>query len=101
EKANNSNSDIIYSDRGTTTIRHNEFINLPSDAINTVGGLIEKNYFSGAGYQTGAHADAISIHSNTAPIVIRQNYIDYTTPSDARIPVTNAAIKIAPVFGEI
>ncbi len=100
-KANNSNCDSIYSDAGSTTIRNNEFLNLPSDAINTVGGIIERNYFSGAGYQTGAHADAISIHSNNAPIVIRQNYIDYTTPSDAAVPDTNAAIKIAPVFGTV
>ena len=38
QKANNSNSDYIYSDKGASTIRNNEFFNLPSDAINTVGG---------------------------------------------------------------
>ena len=101
QKANNSNSDIIYSDKGAATIRNNEFFNLPSDAINTVGGTIEKNYFSGAGYQSGAHADAISIHSTTGPVVIRQNYIDYRTPADAAVPDTNAAIKIVPHFGNI
>jgi hypothetical protein len=101
QKANNANSDIIYSDKGAATIRNNEFFNLPSDAINTVGGTIEKNYFSGAGYQSGAHADAISIHSTTGPVVIRQNYIDYTTPADAAVPDTNAAIKIVPHFGNI
>jgi hypothetical protein len=101
QKANNANSDIIYSDKGAATIRNNEFFNLPSDAINTVGGTIEKNYFSGAGYQSGAHADAISIHSTTGPVVIRQNYIDYRTPADAAVPDTNAAIKIVPHFGNI
>ena len=54
QKANNSHSDYIYSDKGASTIRNNEFFNTPSDAVNTVGGLIEKNYFYGAGYQTGA-----------------------------------------------
>ena len=101
QKANNSNSDLVYSDRGTTTIRNNEFFNVPSDALNTVGGVIEKNYFSGAGYASGAHADGISIHSTSSPVTIRQNYIDFTTPSDARVPVTNAAIKIVPHFGAV
>ena len=101
QKANNSHSDYIYSDKGASTIRNNEFFNTPSDAVNTVGGLIEKNYFYGAGYQTGAHADAISIHLTFSPLTIRDNYIDWRTPTDAVIPDTNAAIKIVPVFGAI
>ena len=101
QKANNSHSDYIYSDKGASTIRNNEFFNTPSDAVNTVGGLIEKNYFYGAGYQTGAHADAISTHLTFSPLTIRDNYIDWRTPTDAVIPDTNAAIKIVPVFGVI
>jgi Ca2+-binding RTX toxin-like protein len=101
QKANNSNADIIFSDNASITIRNNEFFNLPTDALNINGGLVEKNFFSGAGYQYGAHADAISIHGTEGPVTIRQNYIDYITPSDARIAVTNAVIKIAPVFGPV
>jgi hypothetical protein len=99
-KANNRvNIDMVLNDN-TATIRNNEFFNLPSDAINTVGGTVENNYLAGASYQVGAHADAISIHRTVAPIMIRGNYIDYVSRSDAP-QGTNAAIKIVSHFGTI
>ena len=101
QKANNGNIDYIYSEKGLSTIRNNEFFNTPSDAVNTVGGVVEKNYFSGAGYQSGAHADAISCHGNTAgPLTIRNNYIDWVdTPDNQVIP--NTCLKLVPHFGNI
>ena len=53
QKANGTiNGDMVMSENAAT-ISNNEFINLPADAINTAGGLIERNYFSGASYQSG------------------------------------------------
>jgi hypothetical protein len=101
KKSKGPNASIIMNDSGSVTVVNNEFFNVPSDVVNTVGATIERNYFAAAGYQPGAHADAISIHKTVGPVVIRENYIDYVTPSDAAIPVTNAAIKIASVFGTI
>src|SRR3954452_3959970 len=100
QKANGTiNGDMVMSENAAT-ISNNEFINLPSDAVNTAGGLIEHNYFSGASYQTGAHADAISIHRTVSPVVIRENYIDFVSRSDAP-QGTNAALKIVSHFGPI
>src|SRR4051794_40244894 len=100
QKANLAvNGDMVMSENAAT-ISNNEFFNLPSDAVNTAGGLIEHNYFSGASYQTGAHADAISIHRTVSPVVIRENYIDFISRSDAP-QGTNAALKIVSHFGPI
>ena len=101
KKSKGPNASIIMNDSGSVTVVNNEFFNVPSDVVNTVGATIERNYFAAAGYQPGAHADAISIHKTVGPVVIRENYIDYVTPPDAAIPVTNAAIKISSVFGTI
>jgi hypothetical protein len=90
----------IIDGSGSMTIRGNEFFNLPSDGVNAQGGTIEQNYFAGGGYAPGAHADAISVHSSSAPLAIRQNYIDYVGRPDAAVG-TNAAIKIVPHFGAV
>jgi serralysin len=100
QKANGTiNGDMVMSENAAT-ISNNEFINLPADAINTAGGLIEHNYFSGASYQSGAHADAISVHRTVSPLTIRENYIDFVKPADAA-QGTNAALKIVSHFGTI
>jgi hypothetical protein len=100
QKANiDTHSDMVLSEEDAT-IRNNEFVNLPSDAVNTAGGLIERNYFAGASYQAGAHADAISIHRTVAPLIIHENYIDYIDRADAA-QGSNAAIKIVSHFGAI
>jgi hypothetical protein len=93
------NGDMVMSENAAT-ISNNEFINLPADAVNTAGGLIEHNYFSGASYQSGAHADAISVHRTVSPLTIRENYIDFIKPADAA-QGTNAALKIVSHFGAI
>jgi hypothetical protein len=94
-----THSDMVLSVE-TATIRNNEFLNLPSDAINVAGGIVERNYFAGASYQSGAHADAISVHRTVAPLIIRENYIDYIDRPDAA-QGSNAAIKIVSHFGTI
>jgi hypothetical protein len=93
------NGDMVLSE-SIATISNNEFFNLPADGVNTTGGVIEHNYFSGASYQTGAHADAISIHRTVAPVTIRENYIDFIKPTDAA-QGTNSAVKVVSHFGTI
>ena len=100
QKANGTiNGDMVLSEN-VATISNNEFFNLPADGVNTTGGVIEHNYFSGASYQTGAHADAISVHRTVAPVTIRENYIDFIKPTDAA-QGTNSAVKIVSHFGTI
>lgn len=100
EKANHpTNGDMVLSEN-EATIRNNEFLNLPADAANVAGGVVERNYFSGASYQKDAHADAISVHRTIVPVLIRENYIDYIDRPDAA-QGTNAAVKIVSHFGKI
>src|SRR6266851_9499978 len=76
---------------GTATITNNTFLNAPSDAVQIGGGTISGNYFAGAGYQTGAHADAIDVLTATsAPIDISGNFIDWTANADAKAETNNA-----------
>lgn len=100
EKANKSGVDYFWSDTASCTIRNNMFFDTPSDAINVCAGIVEKNYFAQAGYQGGAHADAISVPGVRGPVAIRYNYIDWVdTPDNAVIP--NCCVKLTPHFGEV
>lgn len=101
QKANIPSNAILFNRAGIMTVRNNEFFDTPTDVIHTVGGTVERNYFSGSGYGTDAHADAISVHQTVAPVAIRQNYINWVTPSDAAVPVLDNAVRIAPHLGPI
>jgi Peptidase M10 serralysin C terminal len=65
------------------TIEDNSFLNTPTDAIDFEGGTVIGNYFRGAGFAPGAHADAISIPESTCPTIISDNFIDGTYTADA------------------
>ena len=80
------------------TVKDNSFINTPNHAINIDAGVVTGNYFSGAGYQTGAHADAIWVGATTAPVSITNNFIDWTNTPGAAVG-TNNAIWISPNAG--
>jgi Ca2+-binding RTX toxin-like protein len=99
-KSNSRTHNVMVLSENAAIVRNNEFFDLPSDAVNTAGGLVEHNYIAGASYQLNAHADAISVHRTTGPLTIRGNYIDYVDRSDAP-QGTNAAIKIVSHFGTI
>jgi Right handed beta helix region len=60
------------------TIEDNTFLNSPEDAIGIEQGLVTGNYFSGEGYNTAAHADAIYVPATTGPVTITDNFIDDT-----------------------
>jgi hypothetical protein len=60
------------------TIKDNSFLMSPTDAIDFEGGVVTGNYFAGAGYAAGAHADAIQMLGSTGPTTITDNFIDGT-----------------------
>ena len=68
------------------TIEDNTFLNSPADAIDIHAGVVDGNYFSGAGYAPGAHADAIYVPASTGPTTITNNFIDGTTNADSARP---------------
>ena len=74
------------------TIKDNSFLNSPTDAIDMHEGVVSGNYFSGAGYLPGAHADAIWVPSSTGT-TITNNLIDGTTNADSPANV-NSDLRI-------
>jgi hypothetical protein len=72
----------IASNQGSMTIEDNTFLYSPGDAIDMHGGVVTGNYFSGAGYLPGAHADAIWVPSSSGT-TITDNFIDGTTNADS------------------
>ena len=92
------------------TIEDNTFLRAPGDAIDilgipyweslTGGGLITGNYFSGAGYEPGAHADAIYVTDSSEPIAITDNLIDGTWSNDAPANA-NSDIRITNEVGSV
>ncbi len=92
------------------TIENNTFLRAPGDAIDilgipywesiTGGGLITGNYFSGAGYEPGAHADAIYVTDSSEPIAITDNLIDGTWSNDAPAN-SNSDIRITNEVGSV
>jgi hypothetical protein len=89
------------------TIEDNSFLMSPTDAIDFEGGVVTGNYFSGAGYATGAHADAIQMLASTGPTTITDNFIDGTydaaattgANSDIRIWSAGSSISNVTVSG--
>ena len=82
------------------TIEGNSFLNSPTDAIDIHQGVVTGNYFSGAGYEPGAHADAIWVDDSTGPTTITDNFIDETQNADAP-GVANSAVRLTDQFGNL
>jgi hypothetical protein len=82
------------------TIEDNSFLMSPTDAIDFSGGVVTGNYFSGAGYAPGAHADAIWLDDSSSPTVITDNFIDGTY--NAAAPANaNSDIRVTTQFGNV
>ena len=81
-KSPTENNVWIASVQGAMTIEDNSFLNSPTDAIDMHGGVVTGNYFSGAGYSPGAHADAIWV-TGTTGTTITDNFIDGTPNADS------------------
>ena len=84
---------------GYATITGNSFINVPSHDIGVDAGVVSNNYFSGGGYLTGAHPDAINVYNTIAPVTISGNFIDWTNNASAAGD-TNNAIRITTDSGD-
>ena len=82
------------------TIEGNSFLDLPTDAIDIHQGVVTGNYFSGAGYEPGAHADAIWVDDSSGPTTITDNFIDETQNVDAP-GVANSAVRLTDQFGNL
>ena len=80
------------------TIEDNTFLNSPADSIALQQGVVSGNYFSGEGYATGAHADAIYVPTTTGPIAITDNFIEETMNPGAQ-GNSNTALRITDEFG--
>jgi hypothetical protein len=80
------------------TIKDNSFLNSPTDAIDFCAGVVTDNYFSGQGYATGAHADAIYVPETTGPITISDNFLDETL-SPGETGASNSCLRITTEFG--
>jgi Right handed beta helix region len=98
-------NDWILSD-ADVTIKNNSFLDSPGDAIDisrsaTGGGVITGNYFSGAGYNTYEHADAIWVTDSTEPLSITNNLIDGTFNSGQVNPIINSDIRLTGEDGSL
>ncbi|AWN35450.1 M10 family metallopeptidase C-terminal domain-containing protein [Methylobacterium radiodurans] len=97
-KLDRAYNDFIIAQGRNTTITGNRFLNAPSDAVYIESGTVANNYFSGGGYQTGAHADAIWVGKTTGPVTITGNLIDWRTKPDAKVE-TNNAVRVTAEMG--
>jgi Right handed beta helix region len=103
-KAPAEGGDWIFSNANINII-DNTFLDTPGDAIDiggsaTGGGVITGNYFSGSGFATGAHADAIWVTKSTEPLTIADNFIDQTPQPDSA-GSSNSAIRITAEVGNL
>jgi Right handed beta helix region len=97
-------SDWIFSNANINII-DNTFLDTPGDAIDiggsaTGGGVITGNYFSGSGFATGAHADAIWVTKSTQPLTIADNFIDQTATADSA-GSSNSSIRLTAEVGNL
>ena len=83
---------FVTSVSGYATIIDNSFIDTPAHTITLSNGVVSGNYISGGGYMTGDHADAINVYDTTGPVLITDNYVDWTVTDN---PGTlNNAVRI-------
>ncbi|HEY1780035.1 MAG TPA: M10 family metallopeptidase C-terminal domain-containing protein [Roseiarcus sp.] len=98
-KSPTENNVWIGSVQGAMTIKDNSFINSPTDAIDMHSGVVSGNYFSGAGYLPGAHADAIWV-TGTTGTTITDNFIDGTPNADSPANA-NSDIRLTNELGNL
>ena len=99
-KSPTENNVWIGSVLGSMTIENNSFVNSPTDAIDMHSGVVSGNYFSGAGYLPGAHADAIWVTGSTGPTTITDNFIDGTPNADSPANA-NSDIRLTNELGNL
>ena len=87
---NNGLPCVLQSVNGSMTVTNDSFIDTPQHAIHIPKGVVSNNYFSGSGYVNGTHADAIGVFGTSGPVLITNNFIDWTTNAGASTPSNNA-----------
>ena len=91
-------ADFVNSVSGYATITDNTFIGTPGHTIQLTDGVVSGNYISGGGYMTGDHGDAINVYDTTGPVLITDNYVDWTVTDN---PGTlNNAVRITTDSGD-
>ena len=98
-KSPTEGNDWISSSLGIT-IKDNTFLNSPTDSIDIHSGVVTGNYFSGEGYEPGAHADAIYVTGSTGPTTITDNFID-ETPNPGSAGFSNSDMRLTNEFGDL
>ena len=98
-KSPNESNDWVCSTQAIT-IQNNSFLDSPTDAIDIRSGVVSGNYFSGAAYLPGAHADAIWVDGSTGPTTITDNFIDGTPNADAP-GVPNSDVRLSDSLGNL
>jgi hypothetical protein len=89
---------IWISSASGITVEDNTFLNSPEDAIAIEQGVVTGNYFSGQGWLTGAHGDAIYIPQTTGAVSITNNFLDETINAGAT-GISNSCVRITDEFG--
>ena len=89
---------IWISSYQNVTIENNSFLNSPEDAIAIQQGLLTGNYFSGEGWSTLAHGDAIYVPDTTGPVTITDNFIDDTLNA-GQTGYSNTSLRITDEAG--
>jgi len=84
---------FINSVAGYVKIINNKFLNTPAHTIHISNGVVSGNYISGGGSEPGAHPDAVNVYDTTGPVVVSNNFIDFTNGGEPQ--VTNAAVRIS------
>jgi hypothetical protein len=69
---------FVVSYGGYTKVADNSFIDAPQHVVQISDGVVSGNYISGGGYVPGTHADAINVYDTTGPVLITDNYVDWT-----------------------
>jgi Peptidase M10 serralysin C terminal len=104
-KSPTEDNDWILSD-ADVTIKNNSFLDSPGDAVDIsrsaiAGGVISGNYFTGAGYNTYEHADAIWVTDSTEPLSITNNLIDGTLNPGQVNALINSDIRLTGEDGSL
>jgi hypothetical protein len=82
------------------TIEDNTFLNSPADSISFTEGVVTGNYFSGEGWNTGAHADAIYMPDSTGAATITDNFIEETA-NTGQTGASNTEMRLTDEFGNL
>ena len=92
--------DVPIVSTGAITIEGNSFLDSPTDTIDIHQGVVTGNFFSGQGYEPGAHADDIWVDDSTGPTTITDNFID-GTPNAGATGIANSAVRLTDQFGNL